>query len=204
MLHKLTVFRGINPSPASLGVILSVFISTFFIFLFGFATAFFGEQKTYTDADVIAFLNQTKSENESLPAVIEERATKKTQDQPREKAPRETAREEKVAQQAMTGKVIRIANENLTLQTTVKKSSSVEYLFPLGSEIRLKSLKSISELKRGDIVQIKFEQHYRETIEQEKIISKTVVTSIEKLPTVPTKDIYRSMEDSYEQKWGDK
>ena len=199
MLHKLTVFRGINPSPASLGVILPVFISTFFIFLFCLSTTIFGEQKIYTDADVAAFLNQTESKNEPLPTVVEEQVTKKTQNQPREKA-----RKEKVAQQAVTGKVVRITNENLTLQTAVKKSSSTEYLFPLGSEIQLKSLKGISELKRGDIVQIKFEQHYRETIEQEKIISKTVVTSIEKLPTVPTKDIYRSMEDSYEQKWGDK
>lgn len=186
-------------------VFLSTLISTFL--LFAFSTTFLGEERIYTDSDVVAFLNQAETQNQTLPVVAEEPAKEKAQDKPRQQArqekslPEKAQPKEKIAQQMMTGKVVRITNESLTLQTTANKTSSVEHVFPLNSEIELKSLKSTSELKRGDIIQIKYEQHYRETSDQGKFISKTVVTLIEWLQTASAGSVYRSMEDGYEEKW---
>ena len=102
---------------------------------------------------------------------------------------------EKVAYEEVEGRVVSVTKQAVSVEYAKKDQASYEMLLPFTQDIRLSHLRSLSELKPGDTVTVKYAQTYKETDQGEKVILSTVATNLALMRRAPTSALLRGAEN---------
>ena len=103
--------------------------------------------------------------------------------------------EEQVAYEEVKGRVVSVSTHAISVEYSQKDQASYEMLLPLTRDIRLSHLRSLSELKPGDTVTVKYAQTYKENDQGEKVILSTVATNLALMRRAPTSALLRGAEN---------
>ena len=97
------------------------------------------------------------------------------------------APEERVELKTVTGDVVYVGKQAISVEYASTKKGGFEMLLPLSSDTALVRLRSLEELKRGDTVKVRYEQTSRETDKKdERVILKTIAREIALIRHAPT------------------
>ena len=83
-----------------------------------------------------------------------------------------------VAAKSISGQVIFISSRAISVEYDSTETSSKETLLPINDKTALDHLRSVKELKRGDLVRVEFEQTFREDASGQRVVLGTVATRV--------------------------
>ena len=104
--------------------------------------------------------------------------------------------EPKTVQKEVTGEIVTVGKRAISVEFAHTADSSEEMLLPINKETKVERLRSLSELKRGDMVKVSYAQVYTETDEQgQPIVLKTVATKVALLKNAPSGGMVRNEDE---------
>ena len=86
--------------------------------------------------------------------------------------------QEKVVSKEVTGQVIWVGKRAISVEYDRTQESTYEMLLPVSSETKVERVKSLSELKRGDTVSVKYKQRSKKGEDGQDVILATVATKV--------------------------
>ena len=102
---------------------------------------------------------------------------------------------EQVAYEEVKGRVVSVTTQAVSVEYATKDQASYEMLLPFTQNVRLSHLRSLSELKPGDTVTVKYARTYKENDQGEKVILSTVATNLALMRRAPTSALLRGAEN---------
>ena len=98
-----------------------------------------------------------------------------------------------VDSKTVTGQVGAVTKRSISVEYSQTANGGYEMLLPLAKDVRFEHLKDLTELKRGDTVTVTYDQTWKEGDKGERVILKTVATTISLVKRAP-KQALRSRE----------
>jgi hypothetical protein len=84
----------------------------------------------------------------------------------------------KVISKEVTGEVVYVGKRAISVEFDRTADGSMEMLIPIDGNTMAKHLQTLAQLKRGDRVRVLYQQTYKEDEQGERVILKTVATTV--------------------------